>query len=381
MDEISRPRFGVGNIDTRKAPVVFLPDEGSGGHKRASVAGLARRIALLRGSRFIDAASEPCLPQRIYAVPMSTLVGGEIAGRLGIESENDLFGGYVPYPVQAGKAIGHGLVDEAAAHPQGWPAAFCEAVRPVVLSGFSAFDRESAGRAGRRLLARGPIRLKPAWSDGGHDQVTVDSAAAFDAALEAIEAQELAASGLAIEENLAESVTFSIGHAKIDDLLVSYHGRQTTTSDNRGRTAYGGSALTVVPGDIERLLDLPVDRDTRQAIHCALVYDQAAMQHLPGLVASRRNYDVISGRDSEGRRRIGVLEQSWRIGGASSAEIAAFQAFSADPALKAVRAVCVESYGRHVEVPDDADIHFEADDPEVGPLVKYARIEARSRAL
>ena len=50
--------------------------------------------------------------------------------------------------------------------------------------------------------------------------------------------------------------------------------------------------------------------------------------------------------DAVGRRRSGVLEQSWRAGGASGAEIAALEAFRADPSLPSVRAITREVYGR-----------------------------------
>lgn len=84
------------------------------------------------------------------------------------------------------------------------------------------------------------------------------------------------------------------------------------------------------------------------------------------------------GRDAHGVPRIGVLEQSWRIGGASGAEVAAFEAFAADPTLAMVRTSCAERYGTSRDVPADAFVYFEGDDADVGPLVKFARTEARS---
>ena len=73
----------------------------------------------------------------------------------------------------------------------------------------------------------------------------------------------------------------------------------------------------------------------RQAIEYARIFDTAAAIFFPGCFASRRNYDIAQGRDGNGRERFGVLEQSWRVGGASSAEIAALEAFRADPGLPA----------------------------------------------
>ena len=58
--------------------------------------------------------------------------------------------------------------------------------------------------------------------------------------------------------------------------------------------------------------------------------------------ASRRNYDIARGIDAQGQWRCRVLEQSWRIGGASGPEVAALQAFRADPALRVIRAWCID---------------------------------------
>ncbi|MGI4747235.1 MAG: DUF3182 family protein, partial [Janthinobacterium lividum] len=69
----------------------------------------------------------------------------------------------------------------------------------------------------------------------------------------------------------------------------------------------------------------------------------------------------------------GVLEQSWRIGGASSAELAALDAFRADPMLRAVRASSFEAYGI-VAPPSDAVIYFQGVDDRIGPMSRYATV-------
>jgi hypothetical protein len=69
-----------------------------------------------------------------------------------------------------------------------------------------------------------------------------------------------------------------------------------------------------------------------------------------------------------------VLEQSWRIGGASGAEVAALEAFRADPGLRAVRASTVEIYGE-AEPPPNATVYFQGVDERDGPMTKYARTE------
>ena len=69
------------------------------------------------------------------------------------------------------------------------------------------------------------------------------------------------------------------------------------------------------------------------------------MPSFDGLFASRSNYDVAQGVDDEGVWRSGVLEQSWRIGGASGAEIAALQMFRDQPRLRWVQASTHEIHG------------------------------------
>src|SRR5262249_20209871 len=47
-----------------------------------------------------------------------------------------------------------------------------------------------------------------------------------------------------------------------------------------------------------------------------------ATEEFHGFAASRRNYDVAQGIDADGWPQSGVLEPSWHVGGASSAELA-----------------------------------------------------------
>src|SRR5499427_910266 len=90
--------------------------------------------------------------------------------------------------------------------------------------------------------------------------------------------------------------------------------------------------------------------------HHKVVLD--ATEEFHGFAASRRNYDVAQGIGADGRRRSGVLEPSWRIGGASSAELAALAAFARDPSLKIVRASHLEEYGEGRRAPAGACVDF-----------------------
>jgi hypothetical protein len=163
----------------------------------------------------------------------------------------------------------------------------------------------------------------------------------------------------------------------VADLVATYYGTQRLTPDNGGAAVYGGSELFVARGGFEALAGLGLPEEARLAVSQARVYDEAAEGCFAGMFASRRNYDVARGLDAEGRWRSGVLEQSWRIGGASGAEVAALEAFRTDPALRTVRASTVEAYGEHVPPPPaHAAVYFRGVDERDGPMTKYATVES-----
>ena len=335
---------------------------------------VVRRLARLKGFQYsaekpLSADSGP-----MYYVPSDTLVGIDRATALGIHNRDHLFGGVVPLPFMSTKAITHALIDEEAKAPDGWSHQFAELTGDAVLRGYTAFTQADARRAGLELLQRGPARVKTVRETGGRGQTVVRDAAQLDACLAQIPQDSLEADGIVIEENLADVVTLSVGQVTVAGMVVSYYGHQYLTKNNSGGEAYGGSRLTVVRGDFHALLAGPLPDDSRLAIEQAMVYDSAAMACFPGFFASRINYDVAQGIDAEGKWRSGVLEQSWRAGGATGAEIAALEAFQADPSCEQVTAACVEVYGA-CDVPAGAVVYFRGVDSQAGMLSKYTVIE------
>ena len=159
------------------------------------------------------------------------------------------------------------------------------------------------------------------------------------------------------------------------DLVVSYCGTQGVTENNHGAIVYGGSTLLVVRGDFDALLAIDHPPQAQRAIAKARTYDDAAFRCFVGLFASRRNYDVAEGFDAAGARCAGVLEQSWRVGGATGAEVEALLAFRDDPALAVVRASTTERYGSDAAPPDGAIVYFTGTDERAGPLLKFTLIE------
>jgi hypothetical protein len=178
--------------------------------------------------------------------------------------------------------------------PLGWSTAFAERVREIVLPGYTVFSNRDAKVAAKRLLARGPIRLKKPLSASGKDQTVITTLNELDAVLETVVADEMAAYGLVLEENLRQVRTSSVGEVAVGDLRISYHGTQRTVADNEGRPVYGGSELVCVRGGWKVLDALPMSPEVRAAVAAARRYDEATGE-FHGFAASRRNYDVAQG--------------------------------------------------------------------------------------
>jgi hypothetical protein len=348
-------------------------------HERVTCTEIGRRLAALKGLDFAgDYDPAARYPGPLYVVPRRTLVGLE-ARELGIGCEDDLFGGVVPAPVVATKAITHPLVRNDASAPAGWSHRFPEQVADAVLAGCSVFTLRDALAAGERLLRKGPVRVKPVRETGGRGQLVVENTAALAAALDGLDAVELARYGLVLEENLEGVVTHSVGQLRVAELTATYCGMQRLTADHGGAEVYGGSDLVVARGDFDALLALDLSDDARSAVSQARFYDAAANDCFRGFFASRRNYDVAQGKGFGGQARCGVLEQSWRLGGASGAEIAALEAFRADPALRSVRASTFETYDG-AEPPAGATVYFDGVDDRVGRILKYTVVDRHGDA-
>ncbi|UAW99675.1 DUF3182 family protein [Halopseudomonas nanhaiensis] len=317
--------------------------------------------------------------ERPYYIPSDTLNSLSDASALGIHSETDLFGGVVSVPYMSGKAIFHPLIAAPATRPPGWSDALHELAGDSVLPGYSAFCLADARMAAREMLASGPIRLKPVRAKAGRGQAVIRDESELEAALSQADEHELNTWGLVVERNLSDVETYSVGQVRAGGIVASYCGTQNLTPYATGQMVYGGSDLYIVRGDYDALIEADAAKPFRHAIVQARQYESAALQALPGLILSRRNYDVASGLDPHGVRVSGVLEQSWRIGGASGAEVAALAAFADDPALRYVEASTIERYGTGHAAPAGASVVYSGDDGENGFITKYIRTQAHER--
>ncbi|MFO6282475.1 DUF3182 family protein, partial [Pseudomonas aeruginosa] len=244
------------SADPRQRLVVaHSVDPAAAEHEVQGNLALARWLAEVQKLEF-GGRYEPELHQRgpLYLVPTRTLVGRETAVRLGVNSDEDLLGGFVEHAFIAGKAIVHPLPRGGVA-PEGWNPLFAEKVRDVVLNGVSVFSLADAHRAGARLLAEGPVRAKLAEACGGLGQYVAHDLDELDGWLGGLEERQLA-QGLVLEANLDGVVTHSVGQLRVNGFLLSYHGQQHQTRNARGELVYAGSDLLVARGGYAELLTL-----------------------------------------------------------------------------------------------------------------------------
>ncbi|AKA82922.1 DUF3182 family protein [Pseudomonas synxantha] len=359
----------------KKLVVAYSTREGAPQHEVETNLALARWLAQILGLKF-GGSYDPDLHagRELYLLPTQTLVGPAQARELNIKGPEDLWGGYVDHDFICTKAISHGLLGPEAKAPEGWSPLFCERVRDVVLDGLTVFSLNDARPAATRLLYSGPIRLKPVHACAGRGQEVIHSLDEFDAVLARPEASKMFSEGVVLEQDLHEVVTHSVGQSFIGAHVFSYCGEQYLAQDGQGEEVYGGSNLLVVRGYYEDLLKLDLPEDVREAIEQARVFDNAADEAYPGFYASRRNYDIAQGLDSDNQRRSGVLEQSWRMGGASSAEVAALQSFINNPGLRAIRVSSVETYVEQA-LPADAIEVYRGPAENSEFLLKYVTVK------
>ena len=315
---------------------------------------VGKMVAQLLGAEY---AGERCArdplaeSESLYWVPSATLSTAE-AARLGVRGPSDLFGGVVPHPFIATKVITHPLVRPGAVAPDGWSQDLGGALREVVLPGYSAFSLADAQAAGLAMLKHGAVRLKMPYGIGGSGQTVAKSRDELICQLDLLTPEALHRDGLVLERDLVEVVTYSVGQVTVGPWQAAYVGTQRLTSDRQGTNVYGGSDLRVVRGGFDALRALELPAPEQAAVLRALTYHRLVMAAFDGLFATRCNYDVALGTDCNGHVLGGVLEQSWRIGGASGAELAALLAFAADAGCNVVRASTHEIYADQFEPGD-----------------------------
>jgi hypothetical protein len=373
-NRVSMAEISLRSRDARRVLVYAPMEQAPGGHELASHLWVAERLAGLLGMSYggIGRDTERHPRGERYVVPYRTLNARE-ARRFGIESPADLFGGVVSEDFVGTKLITHGLVRPGAVAPSGWSDRFAAKIVDVVLPGYSVFTPSDLRTAAAQLLREGSVRIKSPRDMGGLGQRVVKAMDELEPVIQDMGPGPWLDDGLVVERNLEEVATISVGVVLLDGIQASYVGRQRLTRDHAGRMVYGGTDLLCTRGDLEALRHLPLTGDQRLAVEQARCYHDEALACFPGTYTSRANYDVAQGRDASGRWYSGVLEQSWRIGGASAAEVEAVSALLAHPSRHAVWASTYESYDPSEKIPADAKVVFHGNDPKAGFLMKYVR--------
>ncbi|HCN45139.1 MAG TPA: DUF3182 domain-containing protein, partial [Pseudomonas sp.] len=248
----------------RKHGVLLLDNrESTPDHERAVHRKLAEHLAALLLTDVVEQAVSEHDP--LYYLPTTTLIDPGYSRQLGITSIDDFFGGLVPHPYMATKAISHPL-PAGAIFPKGWTDDFARRASDALLKGYTVFSIEDAHTAAALLLRDGPLRLKPVRATAGRGQKVVKSMAALETELQHLDPDELALWGLVLEENLDNVETFSVGQALVGGIICSYYGIQHLTRDHQGESVYGGSDLVLVRGDYDNLLQLELEDPLRLAI-------------------------------------------------------------------------------------------------------------------
>ena len=334
-------------------------------HEFGTLRFAAKRLARLFGARYVEPADGTGTGDR-YWVPVSTLLQREAAA-LGIVDGSQLWGGIVADGFAATKLVSHPLWKGGTGAPERW--IDIAPIQCCTLPGYSVFCRSDAGEAGRELLREGSIRMKPSRERGGQGQAVVEDEAELAEWLSSVPPR-IFSEGLVVERHLARATTYSVGFSVLPGgHRIAYFGTQRDVAKPSGAVVYGGSRIAVVRGGLEAL-STAVPHGDANAVACAAACYDALVRSAYGVVATRCNYDVLAGTDAAGRPHLGVLEESWRFGGASMAELLAIERFATQPDAQALVAETVESYADE-PIPADAVLYWpgDAESPR-----KYAKL-------
>jgi hypothetical protein len=226
----------------------------------------------------------------LYFVLHRMLVGRALAQRVGIHTPDDLYGGIVLHAFRATKAITHRLVGPRAYRPPGWSARFADANK-AVLPGYTAFRLSEAALAGTQLRRDEAVRIKSTHAAEGKGQSVVHSPTALEAALAALDPDQVARCGVVLERHLENVNTYRIGQVPLAALTASSYGVQRFTPNHRGVPSYGGSDLALIRGGFKALRALDQLPHLSLALAQATVYD-LALAHDPHIIVSHRNSAV-----------------------------------------------------------------------------------------
>jgi hypothetical protein len=289
-----------------------------------NIGAVAKRIAAHLGGKMLEATE---VSGEVYYVPFAA-VHADLAIDRGIKGLGSLYGGIVREHQHADKAILHTLPSMDADHPSWYSRAFAEAVRDVVLPGYTAFTQEDLACGFDLMRADGlSVRLKDPANTGGLGQYTIGSRNDL-ASVMSDYAGKISKTGMVLEADLHGPVTITIGYVNIKGETYTWHGRPYDVKHD-GMTRFGGNELLVVRGGLDVLYAHSTDPHDRLAI--AQVKRTLKAYSLLGAHISRATLDVVQGTSCEGEFLSGVTDPSLRPSASSAAEIRAIEALTANP--------------------------------------------------
>ena len=269
-----------------------------------------------------------------------------------IESEKDFFGGIVPRAYQSTKAIMHPLVSREAACPLGWSHEFSQELvhLELVLPGFTVFNIEDIRTAFNHLYDKGvyQIRLKDPLGYLGMNQFVVTSFQELEQFIsdKIVDNEKLQQYGLVVEENLCPE---DLKIYSVSFVTVAFHQVQCIGVQRFSQGLYAGTDFVIMQTGKYILPELLArvgifnKEDAQVIIDKALLFRALLNKHIPEIKTARFNLDIVSGIASiysnstcELVKRFALLEQSFRVGGASAAEIWGLEYLLCHPSVDAV---------------------------------------------
>lgn len=287
-----------------------------------NIAAVAKRIATHLGGDMLEAARG-----EVYYVPFAA-VHSDLATDRGVAGLGTLYGGIVREHQHADKAILHTLPSTGTAHPEWYSRSFAEAVRDVVLPGYTAFTHDDLVHGLDIMHGEGlSVRFKDPANTGGLGQHFVSSREELSRV--AFEyADKISETGMVLEVDLHGPVTITVGYVNIKGVIYTWHGRPYDV-EHDGMVRFGGNELLVVRGGLDVLRTHSADP------HDQLAIDQAKRTFdaysLLGATISRATLDIVQGTSCDGLFRSGVTDPSLRPSASSAAEIRAIEALAANP--------------------------------------------------
>lgn len=322
---------------------------------------VADYIANLGESRQVFSESEILLKSKsgknYYHIPSKPISSAD-AEKYGIKSSEDIFGGVVEDLLHANKGILHTTLSNTSLHPSGYSQDFPKLIRNAVLPGYTAFSKAEAVEIMKCMNKHGTgsVRLKDPLESDASGQYVITNTIELDNVLSKYSDKNIFENGLVLEANINEAVTLSVGLIIFGNQEYSYFGKQKSVFHN-GRSKYGGTEIAMFRGNFNNLINRV---DTGSNLHIAISQTSTVFDAFGTLdpILSRANFDVVQGFNNKGEFLSGVTDQSFRLGGASPAEVLAISKLNSDKNIECVNAEVDLIYDPTSKPPDPEDVIF-----------------------